>query len=63
MAEFRSSPPSPRSVRTEDIYISNSYCNIVILVHVLVVRTKQQHTCDTNIMVLFQMYSRDYFFL
>ena len=32
--------PPPSCVGIEDIYISNSYCNAIILVYVLVVRTK-----------------------
>ena len=41
MAEFRSSSPTPlQAVLELRIYISNSYCNVIILVHVLVVRTK-----------------------
>ena len=39
MAEFQSSPPTPlQAVLEPRIYISNSYCNNVVLVHVLVVR-------------------------
>ena len=58
MAEFRSSSPTPlQAVLEPRIYISNSYCNVIILVHVLVVRTKQQHKYDTNMILLFQIYN------
>ena len=39
--KFRSSSPTPHQAVLEPrIYIYNSYCNVIILVHVLVVRTK-----------------------
>ena len=41
MAELWSSSPTPfQAVLGPRIYISNLYCNVIILVHVLVVRTK-----------------------
>ena len=58
MAEFRSSSPTPlQAVLEPRVYISNSYCNVIILVHVLVVRTKQQHKYNTKIILSFQIYN------
>ena len=55
MAEFRRSSSTPiLAVLEPRIYISNSYCTVIILVHVLVVRTKYQHKYDTNITLIFQ---------
>ena len=41
MAEFRSSSPTPSKLCwNRGYYISNLYCNVIILVRVLVVQTK-----------------------
>ena len=59
MAEFRSSSRTPlQAVLEPRIYIYLIHTAMFfILVHVLIVRTKQQHTYDTNIILLFQIYN------
>ena len=55
---FGAAPPPPsRLCWNRGYYISNSYCNVIILVCVLVVRTKYQHKYDTNIILLLQIYN------